>query len=241
MVSRFTFTLATIALCASLAACSDPRKTALPADLKQIEAIKPQIAKLPEDERGLLMNYVVRRTMSGLFTGGLTPPEMAAATIGEAIAAERAWEAKEVAEKLETEKRKAEAEAVVQNMREQVKAYVLNKRLEVQTGYNDMELDRKLHIAFVFENKSTKDIAGIKGRITAKDMFGDALSAFQISIDDPVKAGGNLTWSGSRSTRFALGGNKDEKLAELADDKYTIAWEPQMVIFADGTKMEAPK
>jgi hypothetical protein len=31
------------------------------------------------------------------------------------------------------------------------------------------------------------------------------------------------------------------KLAELSDDKYKVVWEPQAIVFADGTKLVAPE
>jgi hypothetical protein len=37
-----------------------------------------------------------------------------------------------------------------------------------------------------------------------------------------------------------MGNNKDRKFADLGEDKYKVIWEPQVVIFADGTKLAAP-
>jgi hypothetical protein len=72
-------------------------------------------------------------------------------------------------------------------------------------------------------------------------LFGDELSAFQVSNDDGIKAGSTRTWIGSRSVRFSLGNNKDRKLAELENDKYKVVWEPQAIIFPDGTSLKLPE
>ncbi|MBR7779725.1 hypothetical protein [Undibacterium rugosum] len=73
--------------------------------------------------------------------------------------------------------------------------------------------------------------------VSVKDLFEDELSAFQISNDNTIKAGQTATWTGSRSIPFSMGNNKDSKLAELSDDKYKVVWEPQAIVFADGTKL----
>jgi hypothetical protein len=93
----------------------------------------------------------------------------------------------------------------------------------------------------MFKNNSGKDIAGVKGRIEARDLFGDEISAFQISNDQTIKVGESITWRGSRSVKFPRGANKDEKLAELGDDKFTLVWEPQAIVYTDGSKADLPQ
>lgn len=104
---------------------------------------------------------------------------------------------------------------------------------------------RPLQLAVIgeegYRNNTDKDIAGVKGYVSVKDLFGDELSGFLISNDDTIKAGGSVTWTGSRSVRFAIGNNKDRKLAELADDKFKVEWQPRTIVFADGTTLTDPK
>jgi hypothetical protein len=234
-----------LALAASLVACSDPRSTQIPEDLSKMEQLKPVIAKLPKEDQELFANYLVRRTLSGAFAGLVKDaPKLTAKTVGEAIDAQRTFEAetkaRQEAEKLALEQRKAKREAAMNAMREAIKVTLANKRIEIERGYSGMEMDRSLRVTFLFANTSDKDIAGIKGRVVVKDLFGDEISAFQISNDSTIKAGTDRTWTGSRSTKFALSSsNKDEKLAELSDDKYTTHWEPQVIVFADGSKVTA--
>lgn len=80
-----------------------------------------------------------------------------------------------------------------------------------------------------------------EGKVSVKDLFGDELSTLQISNDSTIKAGETATWTGSRSVRFSMGDNKDRKLAELSEDKYKIVWEPQAIVFSDGTKLIGPE
>lgn len=103
-----------------------------------------------------------------------------------------------------------------------------------------MLMDENLQVTFGYKNNSAKDIAGVKGYVSVKDLFGDELSGFAISNDTTIKAGETATWTGSRSVKYSMGSNKDRKLAELTDDKYKVIWEPKVVVFADGTKLTAP-
>lgn len=235
-----------LAISTLLAGCSDPLKTPLPDDLAKMEAIKPQLEKLSEDDRKLLAGYLIRRTGFDIFKGlAKDTPALTAATVGEAIDAQRKFNAdqqeRDAAEKLAQAQAKVKQDAAVKAMREMVSVFLLDKTIETEKGYSGIELDRKIKISFEFKNNSAKDIAGVKGLIEIRDLFGDEISSFQISNDDTIKVGSTIKWSGSRSVKYAMGGNKDEKLADLGRDKYTLVWLPQAIVFTDGTKAEMPK
>jgi hypothetical protein len=98
-----------------------------------------------------------------------------------------------------------------------------------------------LQVTFGYKNNTDKDIAGVKGYVSVKDLFGDELSGFLISNDSTIPAGQTKTWTGSRSVKYSVGSNKDRKLAELSDDKYKVVWEPRIIVFKDGTKLAIPE
>ena len=108
-------------------------------------------------------------------------------------------------------------------------------------GYSGIVTDENLQVVFGYKNNTDRDVAGVKGYVSVKDLFGEEISGFLISNDNTIPAGQSATWTGSRSVRFALGDNKDRKLAELGEDKYKVVWEPEMIVFKDGTKLTAPK
>lgn len=81
----------------------------------------------------------------------------------------------------------------------------------------------------------------MKGRTSVRDQFGDELSSFQVSNDATIKAGASITWTGGRSVKYSMISEKDRKLVELSDDKYTTQWRPQIIVFTDGTKMTIPE
>lgn len=234
-----------IACLLMLAACGDPKNTPLPAELDKMESIKPAMGKLTPEERELAAAYIARHTIGaklGAVFGGKEgpgiPPGM---TLGQAIEEQRKFNADAAQERARQEalkaKLQAEREAAMKAMRDAVTVTLVEKRLVTERGYSDIVIDEKLVVVFGYQNNSAKDIAGVKGLVSVKDLFGDELSGFQISNDGTIKAGQSVTWTGSRSVRYALGDNKDRKFADLANDKFKVIWEPQVVVFADGSKL----
>lgn len=232
-----------------LAACSGPKDTPLPRELDKIESIKPAMEKLTPEERELAAGYIMRHTigakLGGLFGGKEGPGIPEGMTIGKAIEDQRKFKADAALEEAKQQalkvKLQTEREAALKPMREAITVTLVSKKIATERGYSGMVMDESLEVMFGYKNNTDKDISGVKGRISIKDLFGDEISAFQISNDSTIKAGQSITWSGSRSVRFSMGNNKDRKLADLPDDKFKVVWEPQAIVFADGTKLAVPE
>jgi len=235
-------------VCIVLAACNNAKNTPLPQDLEKIESIKPAMEKLTNEERELAAGYIMRHTigvkMKGLFGGTEGPGIPKGMTLGKAIDEQRKFiddqkkeEQKQAALKAALQ---AKREAAIKPMRDAVTVTVVSKKIKPQYGLSGILMDENLVIAFGYKNNTQKDISGVKGYISVRDLFGDELSGFAISNDTTIPAGKSSTWTGSRSVKYALGNNKDRKFAELEDSKYKIIWEPQMIVFSDGTKLELP-
>lgn len=241
--------LLVVASLMALAACSGPKDTPLPKDLEKMESIKPAMEKLTPEERELAAGYIMRHTigakLGGLFGGKEGPGIPEGMTLGKAIEEQRKFKADAALEEAKQQalkaKLQAEREAAMKPMLDAVTVTLVSKKIATERGYSGMVMDENLEVTFGYKNNTAKDISGVKGRVSVKDLFGDELSAFQISNDSTIKAGQTATWTGSRSVRFSMGNNKDRKLAELSDDKYKVVWEPQAIVFADGTKLVLPE
>lgn len=232
-----------------LVACSGPKDTPLPRDLDKMDTIKPAMEKLTPEERELAAGYIMRHTigakLGGLFGGKEGPGIPDGMTIGKAIEEQRKFKADAAIEEAKQQalkaKLQAEREAAQKQMREAVTVTLVSKKLATEHGYSGIVTDENLQVVFGYKNNTDKDVAGVKGYVSVKDLFGEEISGFLISNDNTIPAGQSATWTGSRSVRFALGDNKDRKLAELGEDKYKVVWEPEMIVFKDGTKLTAPK
>lgn len=231
-----------------LAACSGPKDAPLPRDLEKLDSIKPMIEKLTPEERELVGGYIMRvgvgAKLAGAFGGEEGPGIPEGMTIGKAIEEQRKFKADRALEEAKQQaleaKIKAEREAVLKPLREAVTVTLVSKKVVPEYGYSGILMDENLKVVFGYQNNTGKDIAGVKGYISVKDLFGEEISGFLVANDDTIKAGQSATWTGSRSVKYAVGDNKDRKLAGLEPDKYKVVWEPWMVVFADGTKLADP-
>lgn len=230
-----------------LAACSGPKDTPLPRELDKMESIKPAMEKLTPEERELAASYIMRHTigskMKGMFGGKEGPGIPEGMTLGKAIDEQRKFKAdaamEEAKQQALKDKLKAEREAAMKPMREAITVTLVSKKIRPEY-VSGMLLNEHLVVVFGYKNNTDKDISGVKGYISVKDLFGDEISGFLISNDTTIKAGQTITWTGSRSVKFAFGDNKDRKLAELEDEKYKVVWEPKIIVFKDGTKLTVP-
>jgi len=234
----------TIALALVLAGCNGAKNTEIPTDIQNLDSIRAAVDKLEPEERELVAGYVMRHTFGAAF-GDKTAGIPAGVTIGNAIDEQRSFladrkieEAKQAALKAELEARK---EAAMKQMRDAVTVTLVSKAIEVERGYGGRVIDEHFAAGFGYKNNTNKAIAGVKGHISVKDLFGDEISGFAISNDDTIEPGSSITWRGSRSVKYAIGDNNDRKLAELDDTKYKVVWVPQMIVFADGSKLEQPQ
>jgi hypothetical protein len=230
--------------CAFVVACSDPKNTPLPTDMGKMETIKPQFEKLTDDEKKLVAAYMLRKSMQGTIFGGAAGTTDAA-TIGQAIDNQRAFvaaaEKRDAEEKALKAKLQAEREAAMKAMRDVVTVALVSKKIDVERGYSGIELGRRISIIVGYQNNGDKPIAGVKGTLVIKDVFGDTLSRFRISNDDTLGPKQSKTWTGGRRLSSFGGDNKDEKFAELPDDKIKVDWEPDQIVFTDGSKLSAPE
>lgn len=232
-----------------LMGCSQPRDTPVPRELDKLVSIKPALEKLSEEERGLFAGYVARHTisaaMNNLFGGKVAsepgiPPGV---TVGSAIDEQRQFLAQAAAEEAKKkalkEKLEAERQAALKALRDAVTVTVVSKKLQAER-MEGMLLDEKLVVTLGYQNNTDKDIAGIKGTMVFKDLFDADISSLSVSNDSTLKAGESATWTGHRSVRFAFGPNDDRKLAAVEEGKYKVIWEPETIVFSDGTKLTAP-
>lgn len=232
-----------------LAACSGAKDTPLPRDLGKMDTIKSAMEKLTPEERELASGYIMRHTIGAklvsIFGGKEGPGIPEGMTIGKAIDEQRKFKADAAIEEAKQQalkvKLQAEREAAQKKMREAVTVTLVSKELVTEHGYSGIVTDENIRVVFGYKNNTDKEIAGVKGLVSVKDLFDEEISGFQISNDTSIPAGESIVWTGSRSVKFSLGTNKDRKFAELGGDKFKVVWEPEVIVFSDGTKITAPK
>lgn len=225
-------------------ACSNPHNQALPTDLAAMKAaadspqFKEALEKLPPDERNLVVSYMTRAMIAQAFgadTNGM------AKTFGDAITQQRKWAAdetaKEAAAKALTEKVAAERAAAVKAMNDVLTVAFKSKRV-VPKDYEAQRFSDTIEIVVALQNMSAKTLSGVKGDLVFKDIFGDLIKSAGLKVDSEILVGQTLFWNGSLDINQFV--PADVKLAQTAQDKLKVSWEPDTYLFSDGTSMKAP-
>jgi hypothetical protein len=225
----------TLALCSlvALAGCSDPHSMVLPRDANSFDAkTREKLQKLPESEREMVARYMIRH----LIGGGGTVPE--GTTVAEALVEQKGIEeAAAVREKEEAaltasvERDQAAARATLSD----AVSVVLVEKTFLPADINVRRYRGETDLKVAYSNKSTKTIAGVKGTLVFKNLFGDPITRVAIAMTDAVEPGKTVVWDGS--TEYNQFERKDQELAFTPVEKMKVEFEPAMVVFADGTRL----
>lgn len=218
-----------------LVGCSNPKSAQIPTNPEKWKELAPQIEKLNEDDKKLLTQYLMRKAMGHAFGGGDIE---VGTTIDDAIKEQQKWlDDKDAKEKAQAElKAKVEAEnaALKKQMDSVLTVALISKSGHARYEYIDKITD--INIKLAFQNHSDKDIAGFKGVVSFKDMFGDTIQNVNLSYDDGVKAKSTAKYDASINYNQFM--PEDTKLLNTDPSKLQFEFIPSLIMFRDGSKIE---
>lgn len=213
-----------------LSGCSDPKSYEV---TKLTDEQRKEIGqKLTADEGQKLTAWMMRNVMTGK-----EPP--IGTTVAMALKQQDEW--------------------VANQRKEEAKAEELRKRVEAERKAKQEEFAKLLSVALVskknrtgdygehwvglemaYENKSDKDIQGVKGVLKLTDIFGDKILDIRWSYDAgvPAKQSTVERKSGVDINRYM---DSHMKLWNTDLDKLKSTFEVSTIIFKDGTKLDAPE
>lgn len=222
-----------------LGGCSSPYKEPLPSDVKGLEekSFQSAIQKLPDDDRRLLAGYVMRATLAEAFGSKAERVK----TVGEAIETQRTWIADEAKKEAEAKALAARVEAArataVEKMAAVLTVAVLSKK-SVPADIYANRFEETIAFRIAFENKTARELTGVKGDLEFRDMFGDKVKTMSLTVDETIGAGKPYVWEGStKRNQFDDG---SVKLGDTPLERLKIRWIPEVYIFADGTEVRMP-
>lgn len=212
-----------------LTACSSP----LDYDASKLtEAQRKEVAeKLSVEQKQQLAAWFLRNTLAN-------KDVPAGTTIAQALKEQDAWVAQEKAREAEAEALKKKQEAERQAKQAELDRVITG----TVTAKVNKEGDFGRHFVLldlVFENKSDKDIAGIKGVLRVKDMFDTTITNIKWSYEKDIGAKQTITEKGS-GVEINEFRESDSKLWAADFAKLKTRFEPQVIIFKDGSKLELP-
>lgn len=223
-----------------LVGCGDPKNKVIPTDQSKWDAeLKPEIEKLTEEEKKLFGGYVMRAKLGEVFGGsGLQE----GTTIGQGIEMQKKWlqeqEAKEAEQKALKQKVENERAAIAKQINDAVTIAVVDLFLQ-KGSFESGDLEDKQVIKLAIKNKTAKDITGVKGSIRFIDIFDKEVGNISFGYDEGISAGETATWTGSR--RYNQFIEEHKAIANLQEGKYKIAFDPEAIVYADGTKILMPQ
>ncbi|MDL5514823.1 hypothetical protein QSE00_23640 [Arenibacter sp. M-2] len=103
-------------------------------------------------------------------------------------------------------------------------------------GYEKYDYEDYLTYSLAFENKTDKDIRAFKGSISLHDLFDTEIKTINLTIDDPISAG--ETFRGTYTTDYNQFIDEDKRLKNKGMEDLKIVWNPEKIIFMDGTTLE---
>lgn len=213
-----------------LLGCSDPRKFEI---AKLTEEQKQEVGKkLTAEEGQKLAGYIMRSS----FASKELPVGM---TVGQAIKDQELWLDNQKVEdtKAEELKKKVEAE---RKAKQETFAKMLSVALVAKRNNLGEYDQRTVLLDLAYENKSDKDIAGVKGILHLNDMFGDKVINIRWSFDEGVGAKQTAVERGNgvKINRFM---DDHMKLWSADPAKIKANYEVQTIVFKDGTRLDAPE
>lgn len=219
-----------------LIGCSDPYSYSLspsPESWANDAKLKKSIEKLSEDEKELLTGYMMRT----MFNGEAISP--LGISIREAIDSQASWKEEKRIQEEEMTALAAKIEAEIKEKRDKllevVTVALVTKEFRA-ANYSYNRYSDTIAITVAFQNKSDKDISGIKGSMALNDMFGESIKVIGLSYDDGVSAGKTVSWKGELDYNQFMA--KDVKLATTPTEKMKVEWHPQTIIYSDGTVLD---
>ena len=225
-----------------LASCSGLKGTVVPSDPSKWDTIADSVKKLSDEDKQLFTGYAMRMTIGSAMAGGKgsIPP---GTTIGDAIKAQREFLDKQKQEEAQAELLKAKVAAQraqeVAKLNNAVTVALANMTV-LPKSYDAGRFSDRLSLLLAVQNHTSKAVSGVKGRLVFKDQFGSDITGMTLSLDEDItpNSARSINGYGKDINQFE---DSDTKLAVTPLSKMKVTFEPEMVVFADGTKMEAPE
>ena len=178
----------------------------------------------------MLMAYMLRYSLSSSMSHDDTLNPVGK-TVGNLITNEQDFEAKQKQEQADQDRLAAEARAKEDAIHEQLRdclTLAVSYKTFVAANYQS-DLQDAIWFGCDYQNKSKKDIRAFTGDVEFDDLFGNKIKGFHITIEDPVQAGKQGTWSGfSHYNQFE---DEDVQFKNTDMNNMKVKWLPSSIIF----------
>lgn len=233
---------AAVLMALALVGCSSAKSTTIPTDPSKWDTLASDAKRLSDDDRRLFASYLVRMGAGSALSESkvAVPP---GTTIGDAIKDQQKFEADEkIAEaKAAALKAKADAERArtMAKLEHAATVVMTDMTLQPKDIYNG-RFNNRLAFVYAVDNHTPKGISGIKGTTVFRDQFGTEIERMGLSMDEDIAPSSMRTISGYGKDLNEFE-DSDQKLAVTPFSKLKVTFEPEMIVFSDGSKLNTPE
>ena len=224
-----------------------PYGTLLPLDVSDLSGIQPQLDRLDSEERELVLGYL-KRSNGDVLPAAMADPDtpFTARTFGEAITLQRRFLREQAVRDAAAAQRAAEHDRALEPLREALGARLVRRELLSEAQALGLEPAgtasapaRVLVVTYRLANTAGRDIASFTGAVDVRDADGRRRSHCWIDQRDRLEAFASVEVRCGNSARTA---DADERaFAALPANDLTLYWEPREIVFADGSRLDAPR
>jgi len=205
--------------------CSTPleneyRKESFEDDMKALSQ------EVDSTDMGLIFGMIMTKQLKGESLEGSTYKSL----LDEGKAAKAQREREEAEQKALAEKAAKEEAERIARLKEAATVTVFEK------GYAEANYQDFITMKFAIKNKSEKEIRAIKGMVVFTNLFDEEIKSLNFVYDKPIGALGDAVWNARIDyNQFS---SEDQSLRSKSLEDLKIVWEPEKIIFTDGSSLE---
>lgn len=239
---RFWGAFALVALV--LSACTKPTEVVIPSDMSAWDKdLAPVVKKLGPDEQKLLQGYLMRVKASEVLGAALGKGAQGiplGTTVGQAIAQQRQWmqeQEQRIAEENALKERLAQEAAAARAAVERAVAVVLVSKRQVPSNPGAGRYSDQQGFTIGVTNRADKTVTGVSGTLEFVDRFDVVVGAVSFRMAQEIQPGFDAVWEGVRDYNQFI--KEHRAVWQLSEGEYTTRFEPDVILFADGTRLTA--
>lgn len=231
---------------------TDPYRTALPMEVEDLSPIAPQLAKLPAEDRELVVDYL-KRSNGDVLPAQFADPDdpLTARTFAEAIALEKKHREKMKVEQARLATFRAERDAQFKPLRDIVTARIVNREFltheqifggqasgsAAKSAQGPADSEKLTVITYRFWNRGNRTITGLRGLV---EVAGSGLMPAASCVIDSDDALASLDHRDLRCRTPRDANAADRALMQRPLGEIPLGWYPREIRFDDGRVLKGP-
>ena len=219
----------------------DPHRTALPFGSTDLSTVQTELARLPEEERTMVEDYV-KRSNGDVLPAQFADPDdpLTARTFGEAIELQRVWIERKKVDDARMADLRADRDARLAPLRSLADAHVVKAQIVDAQGAPAAGGSGNFVTRIRIQNLGNETLIELAGSLKARDRdeyLPLDLCWIDLGSQQPLAAGASIELDCGRNS----GGASDQQRAFVANPpgRFNVEWEPRRIKLASGRVLDS--